>query len=129
MVKQVITMKACKIEICWMILTGLLAVYGIFITIIVLPYRGADYRALLFLTRCEKESAVVEYFGRAPEIVYHKGDVMTRLGWKLPSRRRTFIEVTSYPARTPLAIADLKPFSTAGMNSRGTLPPLTSSMN
>lgn len=79
-------MKVCKIEICWMILTGLLAVYGIFITIIVLPYRGADYRALLFLTRCEKESAVVEYFGRAPEIVYHKGDVMTRLGWKLPSR-------------------------------------------
>ena len=48
-----------------------------------------DHRDLLFLTRCETEESVVEHFGRKPEIVYHKGEEMWQLGWKLPKRAIT----------------------------------------
>ena len=52
-------------------------------------YTRPDHRDLLFLTRCETEESVVEHFGRNPEIVYHKGEEMQQLGWKLPKRAIT----------------------------------------
>ena len=52
-------------------------------------YARPDHRDLLFLTRCETEESVVEHFGRKPEIVYHKGEEMRQLGWKLPKRAIT----------------------------------------
>ena len=52
-------------------------------------YARPDRLDLLFLTRCETEESVVEHFGRKPEIVYHKGEAMRQLGWKLPKRAIT----------------------------------------
>src|ERR1700689_3434969 len=37
--------------------------------------------------------------------------------------------MTGKPASTPLSVEPRSPFSTAGINSRGTLPPLTASSN
>ena len=50
-------------------------------------------------------------------------------GWKEPSFKVTFIDSTGKPARGPFIIAALNPFSTAGINSLGILPPLTSLIN
>ena len=63
-----------------------LALYCIVSTMLYLNYVRPDYRALLCLTRCDRETEVLEFFGRDPEIVYFKGDKMPPLGWKLPSR-------------------------------------------
>ena len=43
--------------------------------------------------------------------------------WKEPSYNLTFMDSTGKPAKGPFSIAFLKPFSTAGMNSLGILPP------
>lgn len=63
-----------------------LVLYCIVSTMLYLNYVRPDYRALLCLTRCDRETDVLEFFGRDPEIVYFKGDKMPPLGWKLPSR-------------------------------------------
>ena len=53
-----------------------LAFYCIISTMLYLNYVRPDYRALLCLTRCDRETEVLEFFGRDPEIVYFKGDKM-----------------------------------------------------
>lgn len=65
---------------------AVLAFYCMASTMLYLNYVRPDYRALLCLTRCDRETEVLEFFGRDPEIVYFKGDKMPPLGWKLPSR-------------------------------------------
>ena len=55
--------------------------YGLFV-----GDRVSDYRDLLFVTQAENEGDVIRHFGRQPDIVYHKGDVLPRMGWRLPSR-------------------------------------------
>ena len=45
-------------------------------------------------------------------------------GWKEPSFKVIFIASTSKPANGPLVIESLNPFSTAGIYSLGTFPPL-----
>ena len=70
----------------------LLAVVGVCCIVLMFfhfNYIRPDHRDLLFLTRCETEESVVEHFGRKPEIVYHKGEEMRQLGWKLPKRTIT----------------------------------------
>ena len=52
-------------------------------------YARPDRLDLLFLTRCETEASVIKHFGREPEIVYHQGEAMRQLGWKLPKRAIT----------------------------------------
>ena len=47
------------------------------------------------------------------------------VSWYLPSVRVTRTSTRGKPARGPLSIASSTPFSTAGMNSVGTEPPLT----
>ena len=69
------------------VVAAALAVYGLALTGYLVRYIRPDYRDLLFLTQCGSENAVIEHFGRMPEIVYHKGDVMPQLGWRLPSRK------------------------------------------
>ena len=64
----------------------LLSVYCLFLTFAYFGYKRPDLRDLLFLTQCDSEASVIEYFGRRPEIIYYKHDTMPRLGWKLPSR-------------------------------------------
>ena len=66
--------------------TIFLGIYGICMTVMVLGYRGQDYRDLMFLTQCEDEKSVREHFHREPEMVYENGTVMPQMGWKLPSR-------------------------------------------
>ena len=68
------------------VVIAVLAFYCIISTMVYLNYVRPDYRALLCLTRCDRETEVLEFFGRDPEIVYFKGDKMPPLGWKLPSR-------------------------------------------
>lgn len=68
------------------VVLAVLAFYCIISTMLYLNYVRPDYRALLCLTRCDRETEVLEFFGRDPEIVYFKGDKMPPLGWKLPSR-------------------------------------------
>lgn len=48
---------------------------------------GNDYKDLLFLTQCKGEDSILRHFARRPEIVYHRGEAMPMLGWKLPNRR------------------------------------------
>ena len=67
-------------------LMGIMTAYCVGVTIFYFEYRGPDYCDLLFLTQCDNEESVLDHFGRNPEIVYHKGDVMPQLGWKLPTR-------------------------------------------
>ena len=47
------------------------------------------------------------------------------VSWDLPSVSVTRTSTTGKPIRGPFAIASSTPFSTAGMNSVGTEPPLT----
>ena len=49
-------------------------------------HKVPDYKDLLFVTQTETEEDVIRHFGRQPDIVYHKGDVLPRMGWRLPSR-------------------------------------------
>ena len=67
-------------------LMGVMTAYCVGVTIFYFEYRRPDYCDLLFLTQCDNEESVLDHFGRNPEIVYHKGDVMPQLGWKLPTR-------------------------------------------
>lgn len=68
------------------VVLAVLAFYCMASTMLYLNYVRPDYRALLCLTRCDRETEVLEFFGRDPEIVYFKGDKMPPRGWKLPSR-------------------------------------------
>ena len=43
--------------------------------------------------------------------------------WNAPSSSVTLISTVGYPASTPFSSEFLNPFSTAGQNSLGTLPP------
>ena len=58
-----------------------------------------------------------------------KDNASESTGWKDPSNKVTFKLSTAYPAKGPAFIASLKPFSTAGIYSFGTLPPFTSLTN
>ena len=49
--------------------------------------------------------------------------------WKPPSKSSTSTSSVGKPASTPLSIMPAKPFSTAGQNSLGTLPPTTTELN
>ncbi len=49
--------------------------------------------------------------------------------WYDPSYNVTLISTIGYPATTPVSIASCNPFSTAGINSLGMVPPLISSAN
>ena len=49
--------------------------------------------------------------------------------WYDPSNSVTFTSTIGKPASTPAGSVSFSPFSTAGMYSRGTEPPLTASMN
>lgn len=68
------------------VVIAILGFYCMASTMLYLNYVRPDYRALLCLTRCDRETEVLEFFGRDPEIVYFKGDKMPPLGWKLPYR-------------------------------------------
>lgn len=58
------------------VVLAVLAFYCIISTMLYLNYVRPDYRALLCLTGCDRETEVLEFFGRDPEIVYFKGDKM-----------------------------------------------------
>ena len=49
--------------------------------------------------------------------------------WYEPSNSVTLTSTTGKPASTPFGSVSRRPFSTAGMNSRGTVPPLIASTN
>ena len=72
---------------CLILCLCVVAVCAIVLMYLCTSYKLTDYRDLLFLTQCTKEESVLEHFGRAPEIVYHKNDIMPQLGWKLPKRK------------------------------------------
>ena len=58
------------------VVIAILGFYCMASTMLYLNYVRPDYRALLSLTRCDRETEVLEFFGRDPEIVYFKGDKM-----------------------------------------------------
>eukprot|EP01139_Manchomonas_bermudensis_P004031 Amastigsp_a16226_7.p2 type:complete len:109 gc:universal Amastigsp_a16226_7:580-254(-) len=49
--------------------------------------------------------------------------------WYEPSNNVTFTSTTGKPAKIPAGIVSRRPLSTAGINSRGTVPPLMASTN
>ena len=49
--------------------------------------------------------------------------------WYEPSNSVTLTSTTGKPASTPFGSVSRRPFSTAGMYSRGTVPPLIASTN
>ena len=52
----------------------------------IVPKIISDRNDLLFVTQANSRREVIEYFGREPIMIYKKGDVMPRMGWKVPSR-------------------------------------------